>query len=61
VELSGHEVRETPPGRGLCSVEAFERERLGGEGGGRADFIALQALVHGVLLVYSPKALEQHR
>jgi hypothetical protein len=51
VELSGHEVREAPPGLGLCSVEAFEGERRVMKAVARADFIALRALVHGVLLV----------
>jgi hypothetical protein len=45
VELSSHEVHEAPPGRGLCSVEAFERERLVVKAVTRIAFVALRALV----------------
>ena len=58
--LTGYEVRELPPEQGLCAVGAFEGERLVVKAVGRADFIALRALVQGVLLVHSRKAMEQH-
>ena len=58
--LTGYEVRELPPERGLFTVGAFEGERLVVKAVGRADFIALRALVHGVLLVHRRKAMEQH-
>jgi hypothetical protein len=58
--LTGYEVRELPPERGLCTVGAFDGERLVVKAVGRADFIALRALVHGVLLVHSRKAMELH-
>jgi hypothetical protein len=58
--LTGYEVRDLPPELGLCTVGAFEGERLVVKAVGRADFIALRALVHGVLLAHSRKATEQH-
>jgi hypothetical protein len=58
--LTGYEVRELPPQRGLCAVGAFEGERLVVTGVGRADFIALQALVNGVYFFNSRKAMELH-
>jgi hypothetical protein len=58
--LTGYEVRELPPERGLYTVGAFEGERLVVKAVGRADFIALQALVNGVYFFNSRKAMEQH-
>jgi hypothetical protein len=56
--LTGYEVRELPPERGLFAVGAFEGEILVTKAVGRADFIALRALVHSVLLVHGRKAME---
>jgi hypothetical protein len=58
--LTGYEVRELPPERGLYTVGAFEGERLVVKAVGRADFIAFQALVNGVYFFNSRKAMEQH-
>jgi hypothetical protein len=58
--LTGYEVRELPPERGSYTVGAFDGERLVVTGVGRADFIALQALVNGVYFFNSRKAMEQH-
>jgi hypothetical protein len=56
--LTGYEIRELPPKRGLLTVGAFDGERLVVKAVGRADFIALQALVNGVYFVNSRKAME---
>ena len=56
--LTGYEVRELPPERGLVAVGAFEGETLVVKAVGRADFIALQALVNGVYFFNSRKAME---
>jgi HNH endonuclease len=58
--LTGYEVRELPPERGLYTVGAFEEEQLVVKAVGRADFIAFQALVNGVYFFNSRKAMEQH-
>ncbi len=58
--LTGYKVRELPPERGLFTVDAFEGEGLVVKAIGRADFIAFQALVNGVLFFNSRKAMEQH-
>ena len=47
--LTGYEVRELPPERGLVTVGAFEGEKLVVKAVGRADFLALRALVQDVL------------
>jgi hypothetical protein len=56
--LTGYEIRELAPERGLLTVGAFEGERLVVKAVGRADFIALQALVKGVFFLNSRKAME---
>ena len=58
--LTGYEIRELPPERGLCAVGAFEGEKLIAKGVGQADFVALNALVRSVLFVHSHKAMEQN-
>jgi hypothetical protein len=58
--LTGYEIRELPPERGICTVGAFEGDRLIVKAVGQADFVALRALVHGVYFVHSRKAMEQH-
>jgi hypothetical protein len=58
--LTGYEIRELPPERGLYTVGAFEGDQLVVKAVGRADFTALRALVHGVLFVHSRKAMKQH-
>jgi len=58
--LTGYEIHELPPERGFYTVGAFDGERLVMKAVGRADFIALQALVNGVYLSNSRKAMEQH-
>jgi len=58
--LTGYEIRELPPERGLLTVGAFEGEKLMVKAVGRADFMALQALVNGVYLFNSRKSMEQH-
>ena len=45
--LTGYEVRELPAERGLYTVGAFEGEQLVVKAVGRADFLALGALVQG--------------
>ena len=58
--LTGYEIRELPPERGLVTVGAFEGEKLVVKAVGRADFIAYQALVNGVYFFNSRKAMQQH-
>jgi len=58
--LTGYEIRELPSERGLLTVGAFEGEKLIVKAVGRADFIALQALVNGVYFFNSRKAMELH-
>lgn len=58
--LTGYEIRELPPERGMCTVGAFEGDRLIVKAVGQADFVALRALVHGVYFVHSRKTMEQH-
>jgi hypothetical protein len=58
--LTGYDVRDLPPERGLCTVGAFEGERLVAKAVGRAEFMALRALVQGVLFIHSRKAMKQH-
>jgi HNH endonuclease len=57
--LTGYEIRELPLERGLVTVGAFEGDRLVMKGFGRTDFLALGALVHGVYMLHSRKAMEQ--
>jgi HNH endonuclease len=57
--LTGYEIRELPSERGLNTLGAFEGDQLVVKAVGRADFIALRALVHGVFFVHSRKAMEQ--
>lgn len=54
--LTGYEIRELPPERGLLTVGAFEGEKLIVKAVGRADFIALQAPVNGVYFFNSREA-----
>ncbi len=58
--LTGYEIRELPPERGLLTVGAFDGEKLMVKAVGRADFIALQALVNGVYFFNSREAMKQH-
>jgi HNH endonuclease len=58
--LTGYEIRELAPEKGLVAVGAFEGEMLVMKGFGKADFRALSALVHGVYLLHSRRAMEQH-
>ena len=58
--LTGHEIRELPPEKGLVVVGAFQDGHLIVKGIGRADFLALGALVRRVLLLHGRKAMEQH-
>jgi predicted HNH restriction endonuclease len=58
--MTGYEVRELPPEGGIYTVGAFEGERLIEKAEGRADFMALEALVRRVLASHSRKAMEQH-
>ena len=58
--LTGYEIRELPPERGMCTVGACEGDQLIVKAVGQADFVALRALVHGVYFVHSRKAMEQH-
>jgi HNH endonuclease len=58
--LTGYEIRELPPERGLIAVGAFEGDRLVVKGLGRADFLALGALVHHVYMLHSRQSMEQH-
>jgi len=58
--LTGYEIRELAPERGLVAMGAFEGDKLVMKGVGRADFLALGALVQGVYLLHSRKAMEQH-
>jgi hypothetical protein len=58
--LTGYEIRELPPERGMCTVGAFDGDKLIVKAVGRADFVAFQALVNGVYFVHSRKAMEQH-
>jgi hypothetical protein len=58
--LTGYEVRELPAERGLYTVGAFEGEKLVVKAVGRAEFLALGALVQGVYLTHSRKAMERH-
>ena len=58
--LTGYEIQDLPKERGLYTVGAFDGERLVVKAVGRADFIALQALVNGVYMLHSHKAMEQH-
>ena len=46
--LTGYEIRELAPERGLVAMGAFEGDKLVMKGVGRADFLALGALVQGV-------------
>jgi hypothetical protein len=57
--LTGYEVHELPSERGLCTVGAFEGDKLVAKAVGRGDFLALNALVRSVLFVHSHKAMEQ--
>ena len=57
--LTGYEVRELPPERGLIVMGAFEGEKLVLKAVGRSDFLALGALVHGVYIFHSRRAMEQ--
>jgi hypothetical protein len=58
--LTGYEIRELPPERGMHTVGAFDGERLVVKAIGRADFIAFQALVNGVYFFNSRRAMEHH-
>jgi hypothetical protein len=58
--LTGFEIRELAPERGLVAVGAFEGEKLVVKGVGRADFLALRAVVRAAYLFNSRKAMEQH-
>jgi HNH endonuclease len=58
--LTGYEIRELAPQRGLVAVGAFEGEKLVVKGVGRADFLALRALVQAAYLFNSRKVMEQH-
>ena len=58
--LTGYEVRELPAERGLYTVGAVEGEKLVVKAVGRAEFLALGALVQGVYLTHSRKAMERH-
>ena len=58
--LTGYEIRDLPNVGGLHTVGAFEGERLVVRAVGRADFVALQALVNGVYMLHSRRAMEQH-
>ena len=58
--LTGYEIRELPPERGLVAVGAFEGDNLVVKGVGRTDFFALGAVVQGVYMLHSRKAMEQH-
>jgi len=58
--LTGYEIRELPRERGFVAMGAFEGERLVLKKVGRADFLALGALVEGVYALHSRKAIEQH-
>ena len=58
--LTGYEIRELPGERGLVTGGAFEGERLVVKAVGRADFVSYQALVNGVYLINSRKAMERH-
>jgi hypothetical protein len=58
--LTGYEIRELPSERGQCTIGAFEGDRLVVKASGRADFIALRALVNGVYMLHSRRAMEQH-
>ena len=51
---------ELPPERGLFAVGAFEGQKLVVKGVGRADFLALGALVQGVCMPHSRQSLELH-
>ena len=51
--MTGYEVRELPPEGGIYTVGAFEGERLIEKAEGRADFMALEALVRRVLASHS--------
>jgi hypothetical protein len=58
--LTGYEIRELPPEGSRVTMGAFEGEKLVVKGVGRADFLALGALVQGVYMLHSRKAMEQH-
>ena len=58
--LTGYEIRELTPERGLVTVGAFEGDKLVMKAVGRADFLALGALVQGVYMLHSRKSMEQH-
>ena len=58
--LTGYEIRERAPDRGFVVMGAFAGGKLVLKGFGRADFLALGALVRRVLMLHSHKAMEQH-
>jgi len=58
--LTGYEVRELPAERGIVTVAAFDGTELVVKASGRAEWIALRALVHRVYLLHSRIVMEQH-
>ena len=58
--LTGYEIRELAPERGFVVMGAFAGENLVLKGFGRADFLALSALVQRVLILNSRKVMEHH-
>ena len=58
--LTGYEIRELAPERGSFVMGAFEGDRLVVKAVGRADFLAMRALVQRVYMLHSRKAMEQH-
>jgi P4 family phage/plasmid primase-like protien len=58
--LTGYEIRDLPAENGLFTVGAFDGEELVIKAVGRADFIALKALVNGVYMFHSREAMKQH-
>ena len=51
--LTGYEIRELPPKRGLFAAGAFEGQKLVVKGVGRADFSRVRGLVQGVYMPHS--------
>ena len=58
--LTGYEIRELAPEGGLVVMGAFASGQLVVKGVGRANFLALGALVRRVFILHSRKAMEQY-
>ena len=58
--LTGYEIRELPSERGLVTIGAFDGENLVAKASGRAEWLALRAVVGRVLSLHSAIALKQH-